>query len=321
MANDVARIEERLRMFVDASRGAWITAACGVTRSETSIPTLLDREAYAATSDKMRVLLIAGMDGDSGSAETALAALDDFATAGHDGRVALSIVPLANPDAVPGNEAGYPPEGGFFDHPTEPEKRYLWRWTCFQVPDLVVELRTADTTTWEANGAAEALRKRLNAQPVPLDGSLVAALGTGSPDDLGTIPAVRLTAPLGEALSELAGLWDVLSEATVRPSEARKTLNLRTARTPIEVGHSLEAYYGKKLTPFLYNDGIAISGRLRLAELDPDAPSPVEEIVSIVEPYVSNPGGVLGDPPQMGAIGGTIWGQELTVATGDERYT
>ena len=231
MPSEVARIEERLRTLA-ATTEIWTSAACGVTRSETSIPALLDREAYAATSDRTRVLLIAGMDGDPGSAETALAALDDFVTAGHDGRVALSIVPLANPDAVPGNETSYPPEGGFFHHPTEPEKRYLWRWTCFQAPDLVVELRTADATAWEANGAVEALGKRLNAQPVPRDDSLVAALGTGSPDNLGTIPAVRLTAPLGEALSELAGLWDTLSEATVRPSEARKTLNLRNAAHP-----------------------------------------------------------------------------------------
>jgi rhamnogalacturonyl hydrolase YesR len=325
-------LKARLDSLVARAEGVWIAEACGVTRSETPIPTLVHRDAYSATGDKTRVLLAGGLSGRSADVESALSALDLYLEGHRDGRLALSAVPCANPDglrlnAAPGNGAGgfpdrgYPPVDGYFDHSTDPEARYLWRWACFQGPDLVLEVRDGPSVSWEVNDAATALVGPLGAGRVSRADSLIAALAAGSPSGLAAVPGVRLTAPRDALKAELERLWSALSDSRpVGPSPAGRALEARRGRSPIDVARVLASAYGHTLSPVVYTQGVAISGRLRLAELDPEGYDPVRGIASLVEPLVSPGNDPFGDEPGTPDLAGLLWGDELAVLTGDRRY-
>ena len=70
--------------------------------------------------------------------------------------VALSALAASNPDALAGGDweppsghltdltRGFPPGDGFYSDEAGPELRYLWRWVCYQAPDLLVEVALTD---------------------------------------------------------------------------------------------------------------------------------------------------------------------------------
>ena len=199
-------IVNALDNLTKARPGFWSRTACGVTRSLTPIPALLDRNAYAADTSRIRVLLVGGLSGRPADVDMALHALELYAGGG-DGlalRIALSAVPCGNPDGLrlergPENGAGgnpgqgYPPEGNFYSDEQNPEKRYLWRWICLQAPDLVIAVRSGDSSVrWEHNAAARRFAPALAARELHED-TLLGALGDGYPEGLGVIPALRLT--------------------------------------------------------------------------------------------------------------------------------
>jgi rhamnogalacturonyl hydrolase YesR len=97
-------------------------------------------------------------------------------------------------------------------------------------------------------------------------------------------------------------------------------LATRRTRTALEIAHLLATVYGHTLDPVVYTQGMAISGRLRLARLDPKTPNPVPGIVSLVEPYVSGSKEMVAAQAGTPALGGIVWGPELSAATGDRRY-
>ena len=314
--------------------GLWSVSACGVTRSQYRIPALVDQHAYAPGSERLRVLLVSGLSGERLDVETSLRVLEHFARRGDRlaERISLSAVPCANPDGLakdtgPENGAeglpgaGYPPEGGFFHHPLHPEKRYLWRWVCFQAPDLVVELRCGAGPVWEVNDEAAHLASVLDAGRLGPTDNLVAALGRGKPSGLGPVQGVRLTVDPGRAIAELDRLWTaVLPSSGSWTSPARVELGRRRARSPLEIGRVLASVYGHTLDPVVYMQGVAMSGRLRLAALEPSAPNPAQDIVRVVSPYASRPHSVFGDESHTAALAGVLWGDELTDATGDARF-
>ena len=312
----------------------WTPSACGITRSERAIAALVHRDAYRGDVGAASVLLIGGLSGLQQDVELALRCVHQYAGMGRkaDG-IALSVVPCANPDGlalgvgpqngaggVPG--AGYPPTDGFFNDPANPEKRYLWRWVCYQAPDLVLELRASDDVAWRANAAVTTLARPLGAAPLGPPDSLLAALGTGEPDGLGTIPGLRLSTPPERLEAELDRLWSLLRESgTPGQSAARATLEARAARSPVEVGRALAPVHGHTLTPMVYTKGVAVSGRLRLAELDPGDDSPIGDIETLVSPFVSDLEALEGNALEQGALSGFVWCDDLADATGDRRYS
>ena len=196
-----------LDSLVQARPGFWSRAACGVTRSLTPIPALLDRNAYSSDTARIRIMLVGGLSGRPADVDMALHALELYAGGG-DGlalRIALSAVPCGNPDGLrlergPENGAGgnpsqgYPPEGNYYFDEQDPEKRYLWRWICLQAPDLIIAVRAGEgSVRWECNSAARRFAPALAAREMEKD-SLLGALGEGYPEGLGPIPALRLTA-------------------------------------------------------------------------------------------------------------------------------
>ena len=325
-------IQQALDALAQARPGFWSRTACGVTRSLTPIPALLDRNAYSAETPRARILLVGGISGRPADVDLALHALELY-VGGGDGlalRVGLSAVPCVNPDGLrmargPDNGAGgdpsrdFPPVGNFYFDEQNPEKRYLWRWICFQAPDLVLEVCSGSGSVhWECNGAARRFRPALGAREVK-DVSLPGALADGHPEGLGVIPVLRLTASDEQLPREISRLFGVVQQQDLTgKSEARLALDRRRQRTPVEIGRMLAAVYGHSLEPIVYTQGVPISGRLRLAELDSESVNPSQGIVGLLSDFVE---GGLPESLAPSALASVVWGDELTEATGDPRYS
>ena len=325
-------INNALDALVQARPGFWSRGACGVTRSLTPIPALLDRNAYSAETSRARVLLLGGLSGAAADVDLSLHALELYAGGG-DGlalRVGLSAVPCANPDGLrlgrgPENGAGgnpsqgYPPEGNFYHDAEDPEKRYLWRWLCFQAPDLVLEVCSGSgSVRWECNAPARPLGPGLGAREVN-DDSMIGALGNGYPEGLGVIPAVRLTCSDDQLPREISRLFGIVQQDLLaEKSPARQVLDNRRSRSPLEIAGVLAAAYGHTFEPVVYTQGVPISGRLQLAQLAPDTGDPTPAIVGLLGDFVR---GGLSDGLAPSALASVVWGCELSQATGDPRYS
>ncbi len=328
---------ERLLERIDSIRARaslpWTDDGAGITRRDTPIAALAHPDAYADESDRHRVLLLGGLAGSPDDVEAMASVLEAYATSRRlRNRVALSVIPCANPDGLdsgdaPGNGSGgdptqgYPPEGGFFNHETDPEARYLWRYIGFMAPDCVLEVRAADSAGWECSGVPSEVADALNARPIADDGGPLSALGSGCPNDLGRIPGIRLNTPPGEAADRASALWKILDRQTdERKSEARTALDSRRTREPIEVAGKLVKRYGDTLDPVIYTQGVAISGRLRYAALTDSVDEYAEGVASLVQPYLSGERAWFGDSDGGANYAGIVWADEMREATGDSRY-
>ena len=249
------------------------------------------------------MVLVGGLSGTQEDADAAIAALHSYSAApGLSERVALSAVPCANPDglalgAAPENGAGgnpstgYPPPGdSYYDE--NPEAHYLWRWISFQAPDLVLEIRLGEGTTWEGSALCLELlsqfRSVLNATTLPADSSLLGAMSTGEPNLLPPVFSLRLTCAAADLEDELAKLWTVYAQVPDHArSPTRSALQARVDRSPLDAARILAGVYGHELDPVIYTQGVAVSGRLRLAQLDAETPDPSPDIAAMVAPYMS----------------------------------
>ena len=334
MTGRFLELEAFLDSLVQRRPSLWTRSSCGVTRSGSEIPVLLERDAYIPTAQRARVLLVSGLSGNDSDLEQAFQALDLFASSGQrfTSKVALSAIPCGNPDglvlgAASGNGAGgdpskgYPPEGDFFHNQTDPERRYLWRWICFQAPDLVLEVLSGDRIKWEANQAAGRLSPAVAAARMRDDGSLLAALGTGISGGLGPIPGLRLVAPTQRLGAELGRLLSFIPQfSSWEPSPARRTLDSRRSRSRLGVANVLDSVYGHSLDPVNYTQGVAISGRLRLARLGSNSDTRASEIATMLDANGIGQGNPFGEEPGGANLAGVIWGPQLADATGDPRW-
>ncbi len=268
--------------------------------------------------------------------------------------LALGVAPENGAGGNP--SAGYPPTGNFFYDPANPEAHSIWRWVSFQAPDLVIEVRARsnwratvardESASWEASAPClqlwPQLCSALNTSELTPDSSLLGALATGKPNGLAPVPGLRLACPADALQTELGKLWALLNGASattpdrreVAPakpladnhSDTRRALEARSARTPLAVARALAATYGHQLDPVIYTQGVAISGRLRLAQLDAHGVDPTADIAAVVEPYARFKGrdgskALFAAGADGGAnLAGLVWADELTAATGDSRY-
>ena len=326
MTEPTADLHSYLESLARTSLERWTVSACGVTASRQNIPALLHKDAYAPESSAMPVLLISGLSGQGEDVPLARRVLELFQASGSPlaDRIGLSAIPNCNPDGIRDMSTGYPPTGNFFYDAEEPEKRYLWRWICFQGPSLILELNSGESVRWQTNDAGAGLASDLAGSVDTVEnGSLLAALGTGSPDGLGQIPGLRLTTPPDSLGDELGRLWNVLQHQPDLggASPAGQALEARAARSHMEVARTLAMVYGYQLDPVNYTQGVGISGRLRLHELSNSGESPAPGIVRLVEPYVSGSVAMFGERASGANLAGLIWGRELSEATGDRRYS
>ncbi|MXX66916.1 MAG: hypothetical protein F4Z40_08035 [Chloroflexi bacterium] len=331
MSISIEQFESAVRELASAPDVDWRRTTCGVTRAGREIVALVNRNACPKEDDRVQVMLVGGLSGNSEDVEIALRATRFLAINSNRPRIALTSVPCANPGGLalgsgPANGAGgqvdlgYPPAGGFFNHPTSPESRYLWRWICYQAPDVVIEVRSGKESFWESNAAASALQQALVAGPATPRDSLIAALGEDARVDPGSIPGVRLTADSDSLGVELGRFIDLIGDRLLGPSRSRQVIEARESRDPSEVGRDLARTNGRTLDPINYTQGVAISGRLRFALLEATLIDDVSDIALLVEPLTADPGNVLRANPGAPALATVVWAEEMLALTGDDRY-
>jgi rhamnogalacturonyl hydrolase YesR len=291
-------------------------------------------DAYKVDSDRHRVLLVGGLTGSPDDTDAVVSVLEAYATSRRlRNRIALSVIPCANPDGLDSGEGpdngsggnpavGYPPEGGFFNHETDPEARYLWRYIGLMAPDYVLEVRSAAGTRWESSSAPQEIADALDGRPIKDDGGLLSALGSGCPNDLGRIPGIRLNTLVSEVSEQVGVLWNILDgeSSAVEKSDARKALDSRRQRTPGEVASKLVDHYGDTLEPVIYTQGVAMSGRLRYGVLRDSIEQYAEGIATVVQPYLAGDRPWFGDSDGGANYAGIVWCDEMYEATEDSRY-
>jgi rhamnogalacturonyl hydrolase YesR len=335
--------QQALDQLLDSARlpDALQRSAIGVTRRETIIPALLTTADLDYNTSKTRILLVAGLDGSVESVGASLAAVRWFYTAGEAEPFrkpfAVSVVPVANPDGWadhigPANASGgsplrgYPPQGDAYSSPTDPEAAYLWRWIGMHAPDLVVEVRGlpgAGEPAWFVPSSdfarLRALGPLLKPSEAPLaSDELAAALVHAAPSNTAPIPALKVQ--VGADSSFLPELLQAAEAADFHgPSPARREIQKRLDRTPLEVARQLSGHYGHELETVEYIHAIALIGRLRLGELTGDR-SHLEDVERIVRPFVRGEKPALVPEPSGSHFAGHLVFAELAKATGNPAY-
>ena len=213
-------------------------------------------------------------------------------------KFALSAVPIVKPDVSTtkkiGGQAskaattnGFPPTGTAYSDPHNPEEIYLWRWIGMHAPDLVVVLgpksEPAPLFPAGSNRSLVRLQKVLGGTTKPEGNDLVSQLAKQKPVGIGSIPALQLAATIGEL--SLKSLLVAIEKSQFRvPSPARRELQRRQKRSPIEIATELSQHYGHHLDNVAYIPALALIGRMRLGELTRDD-SHLKEVEKIVSQY------------------------------------
>jgi len=287
-----------------------VVSAAGVTRSEVSLLTLENPSPFDVDrTDQRRLVIVAGLDGDERGTAAALAAVRWFKTSAPQAmRQAWAISAL--PDALPAdstNAAGpprlvFPPEAGFFDHPDQPESRYVWRWVTYQSPDLVLEIRGGDSIAWSGSGVAG-----LANLPLPSE-SLAAAISSSSTSAPGTAPAVTATARAADGPPLLQQLLKAAS--AIHRSPLHAAIAARVSRAPLDIARVLAKRY-PQIPIVSYIPSVSWMSRLRLADATGDT-SIRDAVVREVQPWLSRERPLFGDRIALTAAGGTMIYAELS---------
>ncbi|NQW18113.1 MAG: glycoside hydrolase family 88 protein [Chloroflexi bacterium] len=91
-------------------------------------------------------------------------------------------------------------------------------------------------------------------------------------------------------------------------------------RSPLETARILASHYGHTLEPTNYVRGVGISGRLRLAEIDPDTQDPSSEISDLVAPSITDEAFETNSQSDGSVHSGFVWASDLSRSTKDDRY-
>jgi len=293
-----------------------VVSAAGVTRSEVSLLTLENPSPFDVDrTDQRRLVIVAGLDGDERGTAAALAAVRWFKTSAPQAlRQAWAISAL--PDALPAdstNAAGpprlvFPPEAGFFDHPDQPESRYVWRWVTYQSPDLVLEIRGGDSIAWSGSGVAG-----LANLPLPSE-SLAAAISSSSTSAPGTAPAVIATARAADGPQLVQQLLKAAS--AIHRSPLHAAIAARVSRAPLDIARVLAKRYPQN--PIVsYIPSMSWFNLLRLTDATHDS-SFAEAVRQQTQPWTSGARPLFGDRIALTAVAGTMIYAELA-ERGDER--
>src|SRR5262249_23736482 len=134
----------------------------------------------------------------------------------------------------------------------------------------------------------EALRKVLKpAAPAPEAGRLAAELVRLAPAGIGTIPSLEVLVPKSSPEQALQSLLMQMEKVDFQgPSPARRELQRRLDRSPVDVARQLAKVYGHELKSVEYIAAMALVGRLRLGQLTKD-PNHRADIEAIVASYAS----------------------------------
>ncbi len=256
------------------------------------------------TADNIyRIALVSGLSGKIASREAHEEALDVLLNTPKELSFIAADLSRTNASLA---ESSYPANDGYFFDQTCPESRYLWRWITMEAPDIVLELdpgspRSVKYYTGGAN-----------------DGSLLSALASGKGQTPGPIPGIRLTCPTDTVGKEVEAVLDKIRSDSPTLSGARSELDKRSARSPLNTARVLGKIYGYKLDePVNYVQGVAISGRMRLSNLDPAYPDPADSVVKLVE-FLNTEAGFAGNDRTGPNLAAMCWAEDLLESTRDE---
>lgn len=227
----------------------------------------------AGADEAPTVLLVGGLHGrDLSSAAV------ERAVAAHDARPPaqrafhLTGLAVANPGA---NPLQFPPSGvAYREHV---EAHVLWRWIGIHAPDLVL-----------IAGRDEA--------------GLAPALSQNVVAGVGRIPARQVEA--GRSLLDTV-------PAIIPPSEARREIERRRARTPRQIAEELALTYGRELDQFTYIPGMALIARLRLGH--------TADVERLIAPWIDGARDPLARPNSLVLAGHLVFAA-LAESTADRRY-
>lgn len=285
-----------------------IRSALGVTRQATPIECWLTADDLDYNTAKTRVLVIGAPD-----------AVRWFYTApaakAFRGRFAVSAVPAAV------SLRGYPPPGDAYGASPDPEAAYLWRWIGMHAPDMVVEARAGGSPGWYVPESDDTQLERLSkalkgSRVLPASDELVSQLVRAAPGATGTIPALRVEGQPAFLSTLLAALERIRFTG---PSPARKEIQRRLARTPLEVAQQLSVPYGHELDQVVYIPAMALVGRLWLGKLTKD-PQQLDDVERIVAPYFTGAKPTLPENPTGSHLSGHLVFGELARLTAKPKY-
>ncbi len=270
-----------------------IVSAAGVTRRETPLLTIENPSAFDPASTRLRLVIVGGLDGDARDADAVLAAvkwIKSTAPKAIRDRWIVSALPMADPDGRARDHAlQFPPVKGFYEDTEQPESRYVWRWTAYQAPDLLIEIR-GDAAAADAAG------------------SLTLAFRDGHAAGLGSTATAVM--PASAAPSALA---TVLAGVHGR-SLLHETLAKRIARTPLDIARLLAARY-PAAPSISYIPALAWINTLKLSAITGDAALRAK-VLAQVQPWLSGEKSLLGDRIQLTTAAGTMVFAEMAKADG-----
>ena len=261
-------------------------SAAGVTRTEQRLATIENDSPFDTNAGTRRRLVVVA-DNDR-AARAAVAAIRWFKTAAPRGLrdrwvISAALVSYAA-DANPAQRLEFPPAKGFFDHPEQPESRYLWRWAAYQAPDVLLQIRGGDVLS--------------RSSPPP--GSLSAAMAGGS--EIGSVHSIFGTTREtdGPALFE-----HVLKDsAEIRESEIHATLRSRASREPRAIARVLAGKYPQN--PLVsYIPSVSWISTLRLAEIAKDD-ALRQKVLNETRPWLSRERPLFGERIALTAVAGTL---------------
>ena len=290
-----------------------IVSGAGMTRDDVPLLTLENGSPFDPARPERRLVLVGGLDGDADAARIVLDAVRWFKTEAPEAERArwlVSALPLALPGGDPDDPpATFPPVDEFFDHPEQPEARYVWRWVAYQAPDLVVEVRAGDDLSVRASSGPEA-------EGVPA-GSLAATLAhPANHTGIGLVDTLVATAGAADGA---AVMREVLTRARDRQSPLRNVLNRRMARDPLTVARLMARRYPG--TPSIsYIPALAWVHTLRVAEMDDDT-SLRDKVLEEVRPWLSGDQPLFGNRISFAALAGTMIFSHLTGLPGGDGET
>jgi unsaturated rhamnogalacturonyl hydrolase len=314
-----------------------VEVGVGVTPNGTKIPAFITHDDLDIHVKKLRILIVAGLDGSAGTTKAAIHVMKRF----HSDPafellrkgIAISTLPCGNPDGLRlgrlndngfgGDPSiGYPPPGDSYNSPTCPESQYIWRWIGMHAPDLMIELVDADPEKKSVE-FIDALKRPENCLAGQL--SKTAACQVGNVQSHTVAVPKGNTTPFDEIAKILLADVDFQKEleagtTKIEYSKARLELQRRDKRTPMEVCIQLAKVYGHELNTVAYIPAVACIGRMRMAKLAGNQAETLADLERITAEYLSGSKPTLNEKSGGSEFAGhLLWG-ELFDVTKNENY-
>lgn len=219
------------------------------------------------------------------------------------------------------NNKNFPPTNGFTFENDSSDHVYIWRWITMESPDFVILVNLSSEEKIKLYGFENHhfIYNFLKSSENKTN-NLLKSLSKKNDQSPGKIPSIEISGSFSQIKIQLQNLIQFISSIDVSTSSARKEIQRRQHRTPNEVSKILSKVYGHKLDqPINYVQGVSISGRIRLAQLDKNYPKAIEDIPGFVS-FILNENQFTQNTQTGPNLAGLCWADELSDTTGDKKW-